>query len=268
MSVFPVKKTDLKILVKKFDIKEGFLNISVPYPENYPMTKFRSINYREEIAYLKIDFNDVKSGNYILLDLFFVYSSKFSIMSKYLVKEEIELSKGIGKKMLCYAINLLINNKIIDKMTTIIKLYACGGFCPYDKEVDEILSILSLEDIDNWLFENIKTSDINVILKLSVEEKAKNLCEILNNLKLLKYYEEYGLKQDVVEPEDLDLRCIPMSGYIYDVLKKCENITDKEIANVLLGIKRKRGENYDGGKKKQRSKSKLKNKRSKRKTKK
>lgn len=268
MSVFSVKKTDLEIIVENFDIEEGILYLSVPYPKDYPMTTFRLNNYRNKIAYLLINFENVRTENYIYLELFFVHASKYSILSKYLMKEEIELSKGLGKKMLCYAINLLINNFIIDKNTTMIKLHACGGNCLSDEDIDKILAIFSVEDIDNWLFENIRVSNIITILKSPLREKVKIICEALDNLKLLKYYEEYGLKQDITDLEELDLRCIPMIGYVYDVLKKCKNVTDKDVANCLLEIKRKTDEKYDGGKKKLRSKSKLKNKRSKRKIKK
>jgi len=272
MSVFHVKKTDLEIVIQKFEIEDGSLEIIIPYPKNYPNTEFKRKNETDVIGFLEINFDEVTTEGYISLDFFYVYSSKSNEISKYATKEEIELSKGLGKKMLCYAINLLIDNGIIDSKTTIIKLNAGGGYCSSDEEVDKILSIFSLEEIDNWIFENVKPSYKRS--NLSLTQKAKMICKALDNLKLVKYYQEYGLQPDVVDPSELDLTWIPMSGYINDVLKKCDNVSDKDIANILVGMKRKRGEKYDEGEKKSRSrrvknkfKSKFKIKRSKRKRK-
>jgi len=282
MSVFPVKKSDLEIKIQNFDTEDGTLEIIIPYPKNYPNTLFKQNNETDVIGFLEINFGEVKTEGFISLDFFYVYSSKSNMRSKYATKEEIELSKGLGKKMLCYAINLLIDNKIIDAKTTIIKLNAGGGYCSSDEEVDKILSIFSLEEIDNWIFENVKSSYKHYLSTLSLTQKAKIICKALDNLKLVKYYQEYGLQPDAVDRSKLDLTWIPMSGYINDVLKKCDNVSDKDIANILVGMKRKRRENYDEGEKKSRrrrvknkfkskkrrvSKSKLKIKRSKRKTK-
>jgi len=250
MSVFPIKKLDLEIKIQKFDTKDGSLEIIIPYPKNYPNTEFKIKNESNVIGILEINFNEVKTEDYISLDFFYVYSSKSNVRSKYATKEEIELSKGLGKKMLCYAINLLIDNKIIDAKTTILKLNAGGGYCASEEEVDKILSVFSIEEIDNWIFENIKSSYKHYLSSLSLNQKAKIICKALDNLKLVKYYEEYGLKPDVVDPSELDLTWIPMSGYINDVLKKCDNVSDKDIVNILVGMKRKRGENYDEGEKK------------------
>ena len=41
MSAFPVKKSDLEIVIKNFDIKDGILFLYVPYPKNYPDTTFK-----------------------------------------------------------------------------------------------------------------------------------------------------------------------------------------------------------------------------------
>ena len=247
MSVFPVKKSDLEIKIQKFEIEDGSLEIIIPYPKNYPNTLFKRKNETDVIGFLEINFEEVTSERYISLDFFYVYSSKSNEISKYATKEEIELSKGLGKKMLCYAINLLIDIKIIDAKTTIIKLNAGGGYCSSDEEVDKILSIFSLEEIDNWIFENVKSSYKSYLSSLSLTQKAKMICKALDNLKLVKYYQEYGLQPDVVDPSKLDLTWIPMSGYINDVLKKCDNVSDKDIANILVGMKRKRRENYDEG---------------------
>jgi len=100
MSAFPIKKSDLKIVVKNFDTKDGILLLHVPYPKNYPNTEFKLNNLKNQIGYLQIDFSEVKDKNYINLDFFFVHSSKSSMIAKYATKEEIELSKGLGKK--CY----------------------------------------------------------------------------------------------------------------------------------------------------------------------
>lgn len=218
------------------------------------MTAFKKYNHPDMIAYMEIDFSDVKIENYISLDLFFVYSSKSSRMSKYATTEEIELSKGLGKKMLCYGINLLIENNIIDRGSTMIKLNAGGGYCPLDDEINKILSIFSFKDMDDWIVKYINSQNTIQILKSSPEEKAITICNALDNLKLTKYYEEYGLTRDIVKPEELDLSWIPMTGYIYNVLKKCENVSNEDVANMLVRMKRKRLENYDEGEKKVREK--------------
>ena len=219
MSVFSVKKTDLEIKIKRYDMEEAILEIVVPYPKNYPMTEFRKHNNANVIAYLLINFKYTRIENYIDLEMFFVFSSKSHKRSKYAIKEEIELTKGLGKKMLCYAINLLIKDKIIDKMTTMIKLTASGGYCQSKEDTDKILSSYTLEDMNMWMLQNLNTPIISEMLLYSKEDKARIICEVFDNMKLVKYYEEYGLIRDEVPPEKIDLRWIPMSGYIYNVLK-------------------------------------------------
>jgi len=100
MSVFPVKKTDLEIKIQKFDTEDGTLEIIIPYPKNYPNTEFKKKNETDMIGFLEINFGEVTTEGYISLDFFYVYSSKSNARSKYATKEEIELSKGLGKK--CY----------------------------------------------------------------------------------------------------------------------------------------------------------------------
>jgi len=252
MPTFLVKKSDLEIKIRSYDTKEGVLEIFVPYPDNYPLTEFKKHNTTNVIAYLAIDFNYVKTENYINLDLFVVYSSKSHRSSKYAIKEEIELTKGLGKKMLCYAINLLIKKKIIDKMSTMIKLTASGGYCQIKEDIEKILFMYTLEDMNRWIFQNIKTPIISDMLLYSKEDKARIMCEVVDNIKLVKYYEEYGLIRDEVDPEKLDLRWIPMTGYIYNVLRKCDDI--HTAAKILYGLKNRKVNDYGKRVKKKKSK--------------
>jgi hypothetical protein len=242
MSTFPVKKSDLEIKIRSYNTEEGVLEIFVPYPENYPLTEFKKHNTINIIAYLAINFKYVKTDNYIDLEMFFVYSSKSHRRSKYATKEEIELTKGLGKKMLCYAINLLIKDKIIDKMSTMIKLAASGGYCQSKEDTDKILSQYTIEDMNIWIFKNIKTPIISDMLLYSKEDKARIICEVFDNMKLVKYYEEYGLIRDEVPLEKLDLRWIPMTGYVYNVLRKCDDVYTA--AKILYGLKSEKVNDY------------------------
>ena len=93
--MFPVKSSDLEIWNR---LDDNILEVIVPFPKNYPDTKFKQDN--KEIAYLKIDFADAK--DYVYLMDFYVYSSRLHARSKYANKDEVELTKGLGKKILCY----------------------------------------------------------------------------------------------------------------------------------------------------------------------
>lgn len=270
--VFPVKKKDLEIVINNFDIEEGILTLYVPYPENYPNTDFKLNNDKKRIAYLQMDFSDVETKGYISLDFFYVYSSKSNQRSKYATKEEMNLTKGLGKKILCSAINLLIDNKIVDTKTTMIKLNAAGGYCASEEDVNYILRTFSEEKMNEYINIYINSHNKIKLLNSSPKEKAMIICKAQDNIKLMKYYQEYGLNPDIIEKEKIDLTYIPMTGYIYNVLKKCQNKPEEHITSKVEEIGDKltsKVEEIDKGDKRKSKmrRSKKNNKRSKKKSK-
>lgn len=227
--MFPVKSTDLEIVEI---IEDDILELKVPFPKNYPNTKFKQDN--NELAYLKIDFSDSK--DYVYLMDFYVYSSRLHVRSKHASKEELDLTKGLGKRILCYAINRLIAKNIINNDTAKLRLYAGGGNCDSEKDLEDILKKFTLSQMDAWIKNNLARHPdiVEDLLSMSKKEKATEICAALNNSKLVKYYEQYGLKVDLnfnTTPKKLDLSYVPMSGYLYNILEKC-NSKETGIINV------------------------------------
>ena len=83
--------------------------------------------------------------------------------------------------------------------------------------------------MNNWIKDNLARHPdiVEDLLSLSKKEKAIEICAALSNSKLVKYYEQYGLKTDLNfnrMPKKLDLSYVPMSGYVYNILEKCSSI--------------------------------------------
>ena len=232
--MFSIKSDDLEI--KEYWNRSGkdLLELEVPFPKNYPKTKFRKNS--DKIAYLQIDFENSRgSANYIYLTDFYVFLSKAHEKSKFSTSEEIQIAKGLGKKMLCYAINLLIDRKIINKDTTKLFLYASGGSCDSDTHIEDILKKFSVEDMNDWIKNNLYSTEVAVkkLLSLSKKAKATEICAAMNNSKLVKYYEQYGLKEN--KDEKINIAKVSMSGYVRDVLKKCSvsNISPRRASSSI-----------------------------------
>ena len=226
--MFPVTKSELEIVEMWNRLEDDILEVKVPFPKHYPNTKFKQDN--NELAYLKIDFSDSK--DYVYLLDFYVYSSRLHARSKYANKDEVELTKGLGKRILCYAVSRLIDKNIINKDTAKMRLYAGGGNCESEKQAEDILKKFTLSQMDAWIKNNLNRHPdiVEDLLTLSKKEKATEICAALNNSKLVKYYEQYGLKVDVNALKKLDLSYVPMSGYVYNILKKCSS---KDVNNNI-----------------------------------
>ena len=119
------------------------LHLVVPIPEHYPDTDFYRFlyeHYKREWAWLQLSWD----GKEIMLSSFYVHAADTNAP---ILPEE--RSKGLGKKMLCYALHLLQHppDKTIHPVlpTTTIRLEAAGGQCS-DLSLDEYESF-SMNDM-------------------------------------------------------------------------------------------------------------------------
>lgn len=212
--------------------KNGF---EVPFPPNYPITPFYEYQINNEspfLARIAFSFRDkinvynkkVNVKDTMTINSFYVYThpSLTSLASL----EEKELTKGLGRKLLCIAVKYaIVKGKVSNKGS--IHLEASGGSC----SEEDIIRFMEEWDEDrmNKSFEELKFTDfpIEKLDEISINEKASALCHYFQNKYLVSYYMQYGLKPI----DQSDAYYTVMMGSISSVLQNCKSRLGSKVKN-------------------------------------
>jgi len=196
--------------------------INVPYPKTYPETQFKKNNKEKCLAELFCTFRKEKEG--MILHTFYVYTSP-SLNDA--TPEERFLTKGLGHRMLCEAVEWGIENKKINEENGRIELEASGGKCN-DEMIQNIMDTIQEDEIEmDRLLENFPQSvkDIQSEKKdYTIRDKARMVCEYKQNQRLVSHYKKYGLEEVEVPVEARTIWSTPMSGKIKSLHEKCKKI--------------------------------------------
>jgi hypothetical protein len=194
------------------------LKLTVPFPQNYPDTEFKRKN--KNIASLSLSYN--KEKNIVELGAFYVYTNQ---IDPSITSEDKRVTKGLGKKMLCYALRELCEKGKINK-NYVFSLIAIGG--KYTDECKEFVSKLDDSFLDKFLVnypEDLSNHIRYYGRELTLEEKRELYCKINDNLKLVDYYKRYGL-EPVMDGSGLG---VTMIGSVEKALEHCTNLKLKGI---------------------------------------
>jgi hypothetical protein len=140
--------------------------------------------------------------------------------------EERELTKGLGKRLLCAAVRqALASGRVSDD--GFIELEASGGKC-FRKDVTTFMEEWSEAKMNDLITELNFTDFLPIEKKRhTIEEKAHALCYYLENQKLVAYYQQFGLQPNGAS----DPYFTTMKGNISNVVEKC---------NAQIGRKRRK----------------------------
>eukprot|EP00899_Mesostigma_viride_P014796 jgi/Mesvir1/23317/Mv21013-RA.1 len=199
-----------------YKIVKKVLYVFVPIPQGYDSRLIKELRKREiaDLAYCQIecrrrDAEHVSKstehlGNlnnkYAYLEWFYVRAQQFNESSS---EHEMAAFSRFGKRMLCWSLNLLIQNKYIpDPDNSYIGLEAGGGHCaatktPDRKQPDNAEDIAKVETFlakFPFTYEYVQSSIRNSNNIDPDTFKRQTKCEIEDNQKLVKYYEHYGFR--------------------------------------------------------------------------
>lgn len=199
---------------KKFPIllnisfKKNVLDIQIPYPKDYKKT-----NLMKKVSILGRIIISVfeDQQDYLYLNLFYLYTQ---VYSKYATIYEKEAFKGIGKLILCFALQYIMDELNIDIINKNIKLSAEGGIvcnneiATYPYSIEKIKNYLKKyysSDPDIMYYVDRKKDDPSSML-YNNDVILRNLyCIIENERKLVKYYAKYGFKIISYDDDDMIL---------------------------------------------------------------
>jgi len=231
---FIITFTNNAKIAKPFDLRKGEIIcfIDVPFPLKYKRTKLRKQVYKlqkqwgfidnkgdELLARAALTYNKTRNDIWLGINVF----SNYPFFRKDATKKEQQCCKGLGKELVCLGLNFLVEKEFIKKKDLSkakFKLKAGGGECLNNKPLPK-MSDTKIDDFlkkypDNYakVIGTFKTS------AKQTKEKRREVCAILENYKLVKYYKTWGLK--IVNENDG--RAILMEGNLKKVMKKVCNI--------------------------------------------
>lgn len=219
----PINHSNL-VLEKNITVnKRGTeLFITVPYPKTYPETQFKKNNKHDCIAELFCTFKKNKKDEMeMILHMFYVYTSPALYDA---TPEERFLTKGLGHRMLCEAVDWGIENKKINDEGT-IELDASGGKCN-DDMIQHIIDTIKEDDMD-ILLENFPES-IRAVQSESenytIRDKARMVCDYKQNQRLVDHYKKYGLDEIEVPIKERSIWSTQMSGKIKSLRQRCNKL--------------------------------------------
>ena len=210
-------------------ITDNQLEVHVPFPVDYPDTAFRHKRNNKPLAYLRCTF--FTGRDIIELHSFYVYAKDRTYRTLDDIETDIQLTRGLGKKMLCTALRYLVDSSHIS-IDAIVELEAIGG----DDDCIESTSITEYE-VDLFLqdFPNDSRDRMNSVVErpLSLFEKRSLFCEIISNRKLVEYYKKLHFEPII----DASYRAtmVKMRGTIRNILEQC-----KMMGKIVKGKKSKR----------------------------
>ena len=184
-------------------------------PEGYEETE---LSEKGKFALLELIYFPLE--NELHLDNFFVYSQLYFKDAKSYEKKAF---KGIGKLMLSYAINLLLDEHLKTKSSLLdmnITLKAEGGSISKNYPLEYIIPY-SKKYINTYIH-NKYSNNVNVLDMLNtlpIKDLRYKMCEFEENKKLVNYYNCLGFDKI----EDVNGTSILMKAKLLKVLYKCNN---------------------------------------------
>eukprot|EP00899_Mesostigma_viride_P000562 jgi/Mesvir1/10506/Mv04620-RA.1 len=225
---YPTKRVSAGISLQKngrtfpleihYKLVKRVLYVWVPIPEGYESKFIEKLRARgiNDLAYCQIECRKRDSehtpkstehlGNlnhkYAYLEWFYVRAQQHKDDGG---EEEQTAFARFGKRMLCWSLNVLIQNgHITDPENAYVGLEAGGGHCaaskPEEKQKTEEPPKDDIAAVDKFLSQYPFTYEyvLSVIRNMKdvnpEEFKRKTKCEIEDNIKLVKYYEHYGFR--------------------------------------------------------------------------
>jgi hypothetical protein len=195
-----------KINVTKDDDSYTF---HIPFPKGYPNTPFKRaagevgnmiIGIKRDVksfgkGLTSTPLYDILDHRPVVLHLFAFYmNNNKREFAHVITSTEASIFKGLGRKMLCYGLNLIIEEERLDPADCSLTLEAGGGRCitdtpEYALGTEEFLAYFKR----NWrtMWDEIMAGESVAAQK---SELSKLYCDVQENLKLVKYYETLGLK--------------------------------------------------------------------------
>ena len=199
----------LKLFVKR---NKNVIDVDVLIPEEYPRTPF--VQNLDNNILGSIVLVIQKEYNTLYLSSFSLFINKL-YYQQFLLPNERQAFKGVGKKLLKFVINMFKDQiEPIDTLT----LEASGGECD-----PETLSRITLDEA--YLIVNRFPRTLTYMLRdlndISSESKKEEIvknyaCGIVKNLKLVEYYKSMRLEID----DASDGMIIEMSGSLENILSK------------------------------------------------
>lgn len=220
---------------RKFPIifKVGYsgevLDIKIPVPAGYSKTELTSkINLFGKLTI---------TPNKLYIQLLYIYSQ---VLSRYSTRYEKDALRGMGKMLLCFAINYIKDELKLDIQHESFKLSAQGGIM-CDNEIG--IYPYPLEKMIKY-YEKYYLDDFNIMFRIisnDVKALRKGFCMLENERKLIKYYGSLGFKiyhprkgllelteDNVNENMEINLYNIDniivstrMEAKVADILEKC-----------------------------------------------
>jgi hypothetical protein len=190
-------------------IKTPFENILLRCKINEEDIKITAKNAKSIVGFLELSWNFKTDYGNIYITGAFLHD--FRNMSGV---------KGLGKFMLCTAINIGLSEKYLKKNRKIY-LEANGGNCKELVTYTDEEIIKFFKDYPKEVMFIKRTYDVDDIFKMNKDDIFLNICRIKDNLKLVNYYQRYGFK---VHPEAKGRgSAILMVNDINSVYNHCEN---------------------------------------------
>jgi len=210
------------VVTEHYSHDTGRISAHVPFPDDYPPTAFRLTS--EAIAELLLSYNT--KNNTATLHAFYVHP----VSSRDATSAEKRAVKGLGKRMLCHALRVLLSSGSITPATR-LSLEASGGRFD-DEMVERMMHSHSEDDIDAFLT-NFPTSKTNLMEDLRMDwadiplrEKAALRCMYDENQRLVQYYKTYGLRVLPTDKSEHDVSYEPMQGTVHDILRACSDLSE------------------------------------------
>jgi hypothetical protein len=191
------------------------IEMIIPIPQNYDETE---LSEKGKFAILELIYFPLE--NELHLDNFFVYSQLYFKDARSYEKKAF---KGIGKLMLNYAINLLLDEHLKKKSSILdmnITLKAEGGSISKNYPLEYIIPY-SKKYINTYIRDKY-SNNVNVLDMLNtlpIKDLRYKMCEFEENKKLVNYYNYLGFDKI----EDVNGISILMKAKLLKVLHKCNN---------------------------------------------
>eukprot|EP00899_Mesostigma_viride_P005699 jgi/Mesvir1/1512/Mv14495-RA.1 len=189
------------------------IEVTVPFPPSYDS---RLVKYLKKHGWGARGFAYVylkkKGPNSLHLSWFKVRSKEYYRVSS---REEKDTFRGIGKQLLCLAIGVMAR-RLKNPATATLTLLAGGGAC----RTRQANRSLSEDECRRFLRRFPHTFDAMKKKKdTSLKSMRKMVCDIEQNLILVQYYEQYGLRVS----DSTNGMSIKMEGDLRSVVGACMN---------------------------------------------
>ena len=206
------------------------LLVNIPFPASYPDTSFRRAH--DEMATMLLSYNRLRNAAFLYA--FYVHAAESDLATS----TEKSAVKGLGKRMLCHTIHMLLER---DEMTndTVVSLEASGGMSNEEMvrmtmqrhteaELDVFLSIFQEARVDEYIDERVHGMGGNMD-NHRFRAKATIWCEYVNNQRLVRYYNTYGFNSIRSRETAPEIYFERMQGTVRDISRAC-SVPSKSIS--------------------------------------